>query len=342
MPPRTSTTAADATAVQGGGNVLTAALTGLAPAVWGSTYLVATELLPPDRPLLATTVRALPGGLFLLVLGRRLPAGVWWWRALVLGVLNIGAFNFLLFVAAYRLPGGIAAVIMSAQPMFVLVLAALFLGERVRAVHVLACAMGTGGVVLLVVKGTVSADPVGVLAAAGGAVCMASGITLTKRWGRPDGVGVLTFTGWQLSAGGLVLLPFWLTLEDLPDGIGGADAAGFAYLVVFGAVLSYVVWFRGIERLPAVGVSFLALGSPVVATLLGYLVKDQTLSVLQLVGMAVIFGAVLLGRPLPPKKPVTDAGASPPRTAAPHLPHTTYDLPTPGSPYVPDRSNPEN
>lgn len=297
--------------MKSGQNVLTAALTGLAPAVWGSTYLVTTELLPPDRPLLATTMRALPGGLILLVLGRRLPVGVWWWRALVLGVVNIGAFNFLLFVAAYRLPGGIAAVVMSAQPMFVVVLAGLFLGERIRALHALACAMGTGGVVLLVFRGTASLDAVGVLAAVGGALCMASGITLTKRWGRPEGVGLLTFTGWQLTAGGLVLLPFWLSLEDLPDGLTGSHVAGFAYLISLGAVLSYLVWFRGIERLPAVAVSFLALGSPVVATLLGYVFRDETLSLLQVVGVAVIFLAVVLGQPRPPRPKERTARAGP-------------------------------
>ncbi|MEW2412838.1 EamA family transporter [Streptomyces sp. NPDC046866] len=294
-------------------SVLTAALTGLAPAVWGSTYLVTTELLPPDRPLLATTLRALPGGLVLLTLGRRLPAGIWWWRAPVLGVLNIGAFNFLLFVAAYRLPGGIAAVIMSAQPMFVVVLAALFLGERIRALHALACVLGAGGVVLLVFKGTGSPDAPGVLAAVGGALCMASGITLTKRWGRPEGVSLLTFTGWQLTAGGLVLLPFWLSLEDLPDRVTRSNVFGFAYLITLGAVLSYVVWFRGIERLPAVAVSFLALGSPVMAALLGYLLKDQRLSALQIAGMAVIFLAVLLGGPRPPRTKRAPAPAAAPR-----------------------------
>lgn len=301
-------------------NVLTAAVTGLAPAVWGSTYLVTTELLPPDRPLLATTMRALPSGLVLLALGRRLPAGIWWWRALVLGVLNIGAFNFLLFVAAYRLPGGIAAMIMSAQPMFVVILAALFLGERIRALPALACAMGAGGVVLLVFKGTVSLDTMGVLAAVGGALCMASGITLTKRWGRPEGVSLLTFTGWQLTAGGLVLLPFWLSLEDLPDGLTGSNVFGFAYLITLGAVLSYIVWFRGLERLPAVAVSFLALGSPVVAALLGYLFKDQTLTAPQIVGIVVIFLAILLGQPRPPKKKSEETPSAAPRTTTYHLP----------------------
>ncbi|MER5873264.1 EamA family transporter [Streptomyces sp. NPDC002044] len=299
--------------MKNGQSALTAPLTALAPAIWGSTYLVATELLPPDRPLLATTLRALPGGLVLLALGRTLPVGVWWWRAPVLGVLNIGAFNFLLFVAAYRLPGGIAAMILSAQPVFVVILAALLLGERIRPVHALACALGTGGVVLLVFRGTASPDGVGVLAAVGGALCLASGITLTKRWGRPEGVGLLTFTGWQLTAGGLALLPFWLLLEDLPDGLTGSNVIGFAYLVTLGAVLSYVIWFRGIERLPAVAVSFLALGSPVVAALLGYFVKGQTLSALQIAGMAVILLAVVLGQPRPPRREPREEPPVPPR-----------------------------
>jgi probable blue pigment (indigoidine) exporter len=285
--------------MKSGQQLLTAGVTALAPAIWGSTYLVTTEYLPPDRPLLAATVRALPAGLILLAFARTLPTGIWLWHALVLGTLNIGAFLFLLFVAAYRLPGGIAAMIMSAQPMFVLILAALFIGDKIRFTHVVACVLGAGGVVLLVFKGTVALDFVGVAAALGGAACMATGITLTKRWGRPDGVGLLPFTGWQLVAGGLVLLPFTLSIEGLPTTITGTNIIGFAYLISLGAVISYAIWFRGIERLPTLAVSFLALGSPIVATLLGYLFLHQTLSILQLVGILVIISGVLLAQPRP-------------------------------------------
>ncbi|WP_404962016.1 EamA family transporter [Streptomyces sp. 147326] len=173
--------------------------------------------------------------------------------------------------------------------------------------------------VLLVFRGTASLDTIGVLAAVAGALCMASDITSTKRWGRPEGIGLLTFTGWQLTAGGPVLLPFWLPLEDLPDGLTGSNVIGFAYLNTLGAVLSYIVWFRGIERLPAVAASFLALSSPVVATLLGYLVKDQTLSALQIVGMVVISGS--RARPAAPPKPKSEETPSAsPRTTVAHLP----------------------
>ncbi|MGZ4574528.1 MAG: EamA family transporter, partial [Mycobacteriaceae bacterium] len=163
---------------------LDSALTALAPAVWGSTYLVTTELLPPDRPLLASAVRALPAGLVLLAVGRVLPRGVWWWRALVLGVLNIGGFFYLLFVAAYHLPGGVAALVLSVQPMLVLLLAALLWNDRIKLIQVASCVIGALDVALLVLQPHANLDTVGVLAGLAGAVSMASGVVLTKRWGR--------------------------------------------------------------------------------------------------------------------------------------------------------------
>ncbi|MFI6098038.1 EamA family transporter [Lentzea sp. NPDC051213] len=284
------------------------AITALAPAIWGSTYLVTTQLLPPDRPLLAATVRALPAGLILLAFGRILPQGIWWWRALVLGTLNIGAFFFLLFVAAYHLPGGVAALVGSVQPVIVLVLAAVLLGDRIRLPHVLACLAASAGVALLVLKATAQLDLVGVLAALGGAVCMASGIVLTKRWQRP--VNVLLFTGWQLTAGGIVLLPALFLVEGLPSTITGTNALGFGYLIVLGSLFAYSVWFRGTDRVPAIGLSFLGFCSPIVATVLGFAFLGQTLSFLQLVGALILIGAIVLVQ-LTPQKPAPVATTIP-------------------------------
>ena len=102
----------------------------LAAVIWGSTYLVTTEWLPPDRPLLASLARALPAGLLLLIWQRQLPQGLWWWRVAVLGILNIGLFFYCLFVAAYLLPGGIAALVMSCQPVLVMLLSVFVLQQR--------------------------------------------------------------------------------------------------------------------------------------------------------------------------------------------------------------------
>ncbi|MDC9592424.1 hypothetical protein [Xenorhabdus sp. IM139775] len=59
-------------------------LTALAPIVWGSTYIITTEVLPPNMPLLASTIRALPAGILLLLICRTAPKGIWWLRMLQL------------------------------------------------------------------------------------------------------------------------------------------------------------------------------------------------------------------------------------------------------------------
>ena len=74
-------------------------LTAVAPMLWGTTYFVATELLPPNHPLLVASMRSLPIGLLLIAWLRQLPKGIWWWRILLLGSLNIGLFQALLFVS---------------------------------------------------------------------------------------------------------------------------------------------------------------------------------------------------------------------------------------------------
>src|SRR3989338_9898395 len=99
---------------------LDALSTALAPAIWGSTYIVTTELLPPDRPFTAALLRTLPAGLLLVLFIRHLPKRAEWGRIAVLAALNIGVFQALLFIAAYRLPGGLAAVVGAIQPLLMM------------------------------------------------------------------------------------------------------------------------------------------------------------------------------------------------------------------------------
>lgn len=274
------------------------AVTALAPATWGTTYLVTTEWLPPERPILAATVRALPAGLLIMAITRVLPRGRWWARAAVLGVLNIGVFFALLFVAAYRLPGGVAATLGAVQPLVVAGLSVALLGQRLTARTVMAGLVGVAGVGLLVLRSSARLDAGGMAAGLLATGSMALGVVLVKRWGRPEGVGVLPFTGWMLAAGGLLLLPVALLAEGLPATITHGQLVGFGYLGTVSTALAYVVWVRGIERLPATGVAFLGLLSPLVATGAGWLVLSQELTRLQVVGMVLALGSLVAGQPL--------------------------------------------
>jgi probable blue pigment (indigoidine) exporter len=267
-------------------------VTAITPLLWGTTYLVTTELLPPGRPLLAAVIRALPAGLLLIAITRTLPNGTWWWRSLVLGTLNIGAFFALLFVGAYRLPGGVAATVGAIQPLLVAVLSTGLLRERLSTRTVLAAFAGVFGVSLLVLRADARLDTVGVAAALSGAVVMAFGVVLSKRWTSP--APLLATTGWQLVAGGLVLLPVAFLVEGAPPAaLTAANLAGYAYLTIIGSALAYALWFRGLRSLSPTDVTFLGLLSPVMATLLGWLVLDQRLTTAQVVGGFIVLAALI-------------------------------------------------
>lgn len=269
-------------------------LTAAAPAIWGSTYIVTTELLPAGYPLTVAMLRALPAGLLLLVLVRQLPQGIWWGRTFLLGALNFSFFWAMLFVSAYRLPGGVAATVGAIQPLIVLGLSRAVMGTAIRPLSVVAGLAGIGGVALLVLTPAAHLDPIGIAAGLAGAVSMAFGTVLSRHWQPP--VPPLTFTAWQLTAGGLLLVPVALFFEPALPVPTAENLIGFFYLGVIGAALTYIVWFRGLARLDPATISPLGFLSPLVAVVLGWALLRQDLSLLQIAGMVVVLGSVWLSQ----------------------------------------------
>ncbi|MEE4346476.1 MAG: EamA family transporter, partial [Paracoccaceae bacterium] len=269
-------------------------LTALAPAIWGSTYLVTTEALPAGYPVTLAVLRALPAGLLLLAVTRCLPPRAWLGRVFLLGSFNFALFWTLLFVAAYRLPGGVAATLGSLQAMMVILMARGWLGTPIRVGALVAAATGVLGVGLLLVGPEAALDPVGIAAGLGGAASMAAGTVLSRKW-QPR-VSALSFTAWQLSAGGLILLPLALIVEPPLPPLSIPNLAGLTWLGLIGAAATYAIWFRGVARLEPGAVSMLGMMSPVTAVILGWLWLGQSLAPLQLVGAAVVLGSVWAGQ----------------------------------------------
>ncbi|MEP4980962.1 EamA family transporter [Ascidiaceihabitans sp.] len=270
------------------------AITAIAPLVWGSTYYVTTEYLPVGYPITMAALRALPAGLILLVLARQLPQGIWWARVFALGALNFTLFWTLLFVAAYRLPGGVAATVGAVQPLIVVFLASIVLGSAIRPTSITAAAMGIVGVGFLALGGNVGLDPVGLAAGIGGAISMGAGTVLTRKW-QPS-VPLLTFTAWQLSAGGLLLVPLAVLLEPPLPALDVQNILGIGYLGLIGAALTYILWFRGISRIEPGAVSALGFLSPLAAVLIGWVLLGQALTVWQIVGAGIVLSAISLGQ----------------------------------------------
>ena len=275
-------------------------LTALAPAIWGSTYIVTTQMLPAGYPMTVAMLRALPAGLLLLLLVRQLPQGIWWLRVFILGALNFSFFWAMLFVAAYRLPGGVAATVGAVQPLIVVFLARMVLGTRLRIVAVAAALAGIVGVALLVLKPDSALDQTGIIAALAGAFSMAAGTVLSRYWQPP--VSPLTFTAWQLTAGGLLLVPVALSLEPALPVLTLTNWLGLIYLGLIGGAVTYLLWFRGLARLESSVAASLGFLSPLTAVILGWVLLNQQLNLLQITGMAIVLFSVWLGQRVQARK----------------------------------------
>lgn len=271
-------------------------LAALTPIIFGTTYLLTTNFLPPGRPLLAGLMRSLPTGL-VLIIGSPIPPRRWMARFFILSVLYASGLFPLLFIAAYRLPGGVAAVINSLSPIVVVAISVPLLGTGIRAMQIVAGVMGAIGVAFLVLRSDARLDLVGLIAMAGAMIMFSVATVLTKRWGRPEGMTSIGVTGWTFLLAGLTLLPITLILEGLPDHLTARNIGGLIYLVLISGILAYAVWFWGLQRLSASAVTFLTLLNPVTAALLGWLVLDQRLNAWQLFGAGLILVSVVLGQP---------------------------------------------
>ena len=162
----------------------------LAPIAWGTTYVTVTQLLPDDRPLLVATMRVIPAGIVLLIVGafvsRWRPRGREWWTTTTAGRVQLRP---LLPVAQRRrvpaarrcrrrrrrtaaAPGRAAVACCSPA------------AGHARAKLVIGC-IAAFGVALVAIHPGAGLDSVGLLAAVGANVSFAIGVVLTKRYPTP-------------------------------------------------------------------------------------------------------------------------------------------------------------
>ncbi|MFF1920635.1 DMT family transporter [Streptomyces sp. NPDC058221] len=290
-------------------------ITAIAPVAWGTNYYVTHAYLPAGTPLYGAAIRALPAGLLLLAVRRELPRGSWWWKAAVLGVLNMGGFFALVYVAAQLLPTSTASTIMASSPVAMMLIAWALVAERPGLLPLSGAAAGIAGVCLMLLTGSVSVDVRGVLASVAAMLMSSLGYILAKRWGA--GVDVLASTSWQLIAGGLLLLPLAAAVEGAPPALDGPAVLGFGYVTVVATAVAFAAWFTGLRHLPAATVGLVGLLNPVTGVLLGTVIAEESLTLRQVCGLVLVLGGILLGRPTARRPAVTRAPVDEkPRTTA--------------------------
>ena len=243
----------------------------------------------------------------------------------MLGTLNVGAFFVLIYLAAQLLPTSLASMVMAVAPIAMMVLAAIFLAERPAPRAVGGALIGISGVTVMLAGAVDGVSGWGVLASIGAMTMSSLGYVLAKRWN--SGVDLVSATGWQLVAGGLLVLPVAVVFEGSPPPLSSSNSLGYLYVTVVATAIAFLAWFGGLRRLPAGTVGLIGLLNPVTGVVLGWTVAHESASVLQISGAALVVAGIVFGQRAgrtPSARPADTspgiAGVRPPAHPAPLRP----------------------
>ena len=268
--------------------------------VWGSTYLAIRVMVETVPPLLGSGARFFVAGVVMLgVLSFRRsvrPTRAQLLSALLIGLLLPGT-NAVVTVAEQEVPSNVAALLIASVPLWVILLRRSA-GEPVPRASVGAVLVGFAGVALLLRPGEQSGDAtiLALGACVGGALMWASGSFASPRLQLPpDG---LVSTAWQMLLGGLVITVIGLAVGEAGD----VDVAAFStrsvvallYLIAFGSWLAFTAYAWLLQNAPISRVATYAYVNPVVAIVLGWLVLDEVITSITLIGAAIIVVSVAL------------------------------------------------
>jgi drug/metabolite transporter (DMT)-like permease len=287
--------------------------------VWGSTYLAQRVAIEGFAPLhMAGTRFAVAGALlyaFLRLRGAPAPSAAGWRAAALSALPLMGAGMGLAACALKRVPSGLAALLFASVPLWTSLIDRLW-GGRIRRIESAGLALGFAGVALVSVRGGLGKDPLGAVLMLTAAASYSLGCVATRRLDLPKGA---LGTAAQMLVGGAALLTASFALDEPPPALTPRSLAAMAYLVGFGSLLSYTAFGYLLRNArPALATSY-AFVNPIVALALGAWLADERLTPPDLVGLALVLGAVALvafGARKPADTPRPDSAP----TAGPNAP----------------------
>ncbi len=277
--------------------------------VWGSTWPLLRIALNETTPFTMRVGTAGLGAITLyficVAMGRdlRVRSLKTWGHLTIASLCNIVGFSLFSVYGQLFAETSRVAIIAYAMPLWAVVLAWIFLGERPGRIQGIALALCVLGLAILVYPLSASGIPLGILFAIATGLSWAAGVVYMK-WARMkvDPVGGAL---WQLAIATVVLTVVMLIAEGKPH-LQGLRADGIIAIAITGVLgngFAYAMWFQVVRRLPAVTASLGVLGSPVVGVVASVILLGERPTVPDMIGFALIFSAsacVLFTRTPPP------------------------------------------
>ncbi|MGJ4993410.1 DMT family transporter [Bradyrhizobium sp. HKCCYLS3077] len=224
----------------------------------------------------------------------------------VLGIANNALYLGLGYMGLQTVSAGLGGLIVSANPVFTAVFAALLLGEPLTLRKIAGLALGTLGVAMIVWhRMSVGTDHLeGILYTLAALASIVTGTILFKQLA-PKG-SLWVGNGIQNLSAGLVLWPVALGISSVHDVTPNAQLLGaFAFLVLGGSILAYVLWFHLLKVCGATAASAYHFVMPPLAMIFAFLVLGEHVALQDLLGVV----PVAIGIYLVTRSPVRAAAA---------------------------------
>jgi drug/metabolite transporter (DMT)-like permease len=257
-------------------------------------------------PFTMRTVSSFAGGLALfavcLVMRRnlRLPGLKGWVHVGIAAMLNVASFSVFSTFAQLSAATSRVAILAYTMPIWAVVLAWVFLGERPTGLQPVAIGLCAAGLAILIYPLTAAGIPLGIVLALATGVSWAAG-TVYLKWAHID-ADPMAIAIWQVVISFFVIAACMLIFEGGPD-FNTAHTDGVVATVVSGLLgtgAAYGLWFTIIRRLPAMTASLGVFGSPVIGVIASVLVLGERPTGADITGFALILAAsalTLLSRP---------------------------------------------
>ena len=281
--------------------------------VWGSTFLAIRFGNEATPPVWAATIRLALASVVLfgiaaalrmpLPRGRRLRGAALW------GFFNLGVNLSLLYLGEQTVPSGISAVLFATVPLTTALLAAAFGVERLVARKLVAAVVAIGGVAIIFAGELGVAVPfAGLLTVFCAASAAALANVLLKR---EPSQSVIPLNAVGTAVGAVACLAASFALGE-PHAIPGTMAAWLPilYLTLAGSLGAFVLFSWLVTHWSVSNASLLGVTVPIIAVILGGLVKGEQPAALTYVGAAVVIAAILIALRAPHAEPVSSAATA--------------------------------
>jgi len=277
--------------------------------VWGSTYLAIQKAVHGFPPLLMGALRFLASGLLLLtwckLKGEQVFVKTNVRDSAISGVLLLFVGNGIVIWVEQFMPTSMVAITLSSAPLWFIVLDKSKWKENFRSKSTIAgLIIGFAGIILLFGEniniafssGGNKAEIGGLALLCVGSIAWSAGSLYSKY--HSHGGSVSVSAAWQMLAAGAAFVPLSLMRGEAQhlnwQGIPAESWLAIGYLITFGSILGFSAYVWLLQVRPATQVSTHAYVNPVVAVLLGILFADEHISWVQITGLAIILGSVLL------------------------------------------------